>query len=678
MILAAVAYGLTICPTVYVGDSGELSAAAYFLGIPHSPGYPLYCLIGWIFAHLPIAGEIAFKLNIMSAFFAWATILVLYMIIYHFTRTPYLSFSISLAYAFSPIFWSQAVVAEVYSLNTFLTALTLYFLCRWLEKRADVWLYLSSFTMGLALTNHQLSFLLLPTGLYMIWLFGKGINKNARFWLSLAGLYILGLLVYLYLPIRAAADPPINWGDPDNLSAFVTNVIKPAGAQTARGNQWEHFMHVLYLWTVQFSPVIKLKDAVYPIPIIWAFGLWGIYKGLSTGWRMAGVFVLFMLLNIVVILFVSRPSRQELTIVGVYYLPVFLVFAVFMATGLREWLQTFFRAFGEQKRPVLLFLVILILVLIPVNQFNQNRPEVDRSNDYYAYDYGCTLLNALPPDSILLVNWDDIFTLWYLQKVEKIRPDVIPVLAEFTFDPRGNYWASWYYDELMDDHPEIFEGIDLENTVYLTREDALSALITANLKRGQEVYFSFYGLDYNFEQFDFQVFPIGPVYQARWGEYDLADLVIAQIAWERALEEFRNIYTFREHRIEEEDFIISRLSVNLTNTAEVALNLDKNKAEWFLSEAIKVDNGNIDAIFILADLRFLDGLYTEARDILYTAVEIDPGNPRVYLKLGLLFIELKQEELAIQAFEQVLMIDPDQPDARALLNQLYENSRSPT
>jgi len=677
VLLAIVGYAVTICPTVYVGDSGELSAAAYFLGVPHSPGYPLYCLLGWLFARAPIPGDVAFNLNVMSAVFAVGTVLVLYLIIYHFTRTPYLSFSISLAYAFSPIFWSQAVVAEVYSLNTFLTALALYFLCRWIEKRADRWLYMASFTMGLAVTNHQLSLLLLPTGIYMLWLFGKGLKKPVRFWITLGLLYVLGLLVYLYLPIRAAVDPPLNWGDPDNPVDLFSTIFTPAGAQTARGSRLEHFIYALYLWLAQFSPAIVTGGGRYliPIPIIWAFGIWGIYKGLSTEWRMARVFILFMLLNVAAILLVSRPTGQEMMIVGVYYLPTFLVFAVFMATGIREWLQQFVLAFGERRRPILLGLLILVLVLIPEYQFYQNRPAVDRSNDYYARDYGTALLTSCPPKTILLVNWDDIFTLWYLQKVEGIRPDVIPILADLPLGPDQSYWGGWYIEELQGKHPEIFEDTGLNSTLFRTKEQAVDSFVAANLKRGRDVYFSFYGLGYNFEMFDFLVYPIGPVYRAREQKpenvFDLADLVLAKQAWENTLEGFRNIYDYYgSRRVDEEDFIIARLSDNLYKTAMVTLNLDQNKAEWFLEQAVAVHNGNFAATFRLANLRYQAGRYADARDLLITACQIDPTNPDPHLLLGRLYKEMGQNELAIESLERVLAIDPDQPDARALLLQL--------
>ncbi len=715
LLLAAAGYFVTLCPTVYVGDSGELATAAYYLGIPHSPGYPLYCLIGYIFTHLPYAADIGFKMNVMSATFAWATVLMLYLIVYHFTRTPYVGFSVSLAYAFSPIFWSQAVVAEVYSLNTFLTALALYFMCRWVEKRQDYWLYLASFIMGLAVTNHQLSFLLLPTGLYMLWLFGKpkklfepfiiaivvagvaglilyfvrhavswplmliiasmvffisSTKKPLKFWLITAGLYILGLSVYLYLPIRAAADPVLNWGNPETFGAFFETVLKPAGSQTDRGDRLGHFIHVLYLWTIQFGPSIKWGGMTYPIPIIWAFGIWGIYKGLSTGWRMARVFILFMLINAGTIIFLSRPTQQELIIVGVYYLPAFLVFAVFMATGLREWLIYFLKAFGEKKRTVLLLLVILILVMIPIYQFRQNLPDTDRSGDYYARDYGTALLTSLPPDSILIVNWDDIFTLWYLQMVEKVRPDVIPVLADLPIGTSGNYWGNWYFKDLEEEHPAIFDGYQLEDNMYLTREEAIEAFVTANLNRGREVYFSFYGLGYDFALFDFKVYPKGPVYVARNEEYNLVDLVESQQAWERLIGNFRNLYTYRDHMISEEDFIIARLSSNLYNTAKVALELDEGKGIWFLEQAVMVDNGNLPASMELAILRFQNGQYTEARDLLLDSRDIDPSNPDVHLMLARLYQVLGQNELALKSIENLLMIDPNHPDARAIVEQL--------
>lgn len=71
-------YLMTLAPTVYVGDSGELIAASYTLGIPHPPGYPLFTILGKIFITFIPIGSIAYRVNLLSAFFASSTVLLLY------------------------------------------------------------------------------------------------------------------------------------------------------------------------------------------------------------------------------------------------------------------------------------------------------------------------------------------------------------------------------------------------------------------------------------------------------------------------------------------------------------------------------------------------------------------------------------------------------------------------
>ena len=58
----------TLCPSVYVGDSGELITAAYTLGICHPPGYPVYCILGKIATIIFPYGNIAFRVNLVSVF----------------------------------------------------------------------------------------------------------------------------------------------------------------------------------------------------------------------------------------------------------------------------------------------------------------------------------------------------------------------------------------------------------------------------------------------------------------------------------------------------------------------------------------------------------------------------------------------------------------------------------
>ena len=71
--LTFMVYLRTLAPTVYGFDSAELATGVYSGGIVHPPGFPLYMLIGRMFILLPI-GDVAYRLNLMSSFFASCTV----------------------------------------------------------------------------------------------------------------------------------------------------------------------------------------------------------------------------------------------------------------------------------------------------------------------------------------------------------------------------------------------------------------------------------------------------------------------------------------------------------------------------------------------------------------------------------------------------------------------------
>ncbi|MBW1744598.1 MAG: DUF2723 domain-containing protein, partial [Deltaproteobacteria bacterium] len=86
VLLPVVVYLYTTCPTVYLGDSGELTAAAFSLGIPHNSGYPLYALIGKLFCMVPL-GPVGFRMNLMSSMFAVLTVWLVYSLIVKITTS---------------------------------------------------------------------------------------------------------------------------------------------------------------------------------------------------------------------------------------------------------------------------------------------------------------------------------------------------------------------------------------------------------------------------------------------------------------------------------------------------------------------------------------------------------------------------------------------------------------
>ncbi|MFN8455816.1 MAG: DUF2723 domain-containing protein [Anaerolineae bacterium] len=79
---ALILYLNTLAPSVVTlfDDSLEFQLVTYQLGIAHPTGYPLYTLLGKLFTFLPI-GNVAYRVNLMSAFFGAATVGLLYLLI---------------------------------------------------------------------------------------------------------------------------------------------------------------------------------------------------------------------------------------------------------------------------------------------------------------------------------------------------------------------------------------------------------------------------------------------------------------------------------------------------------------------------------------------------------------------------------------------------------------------
>ena len=223
--LVMAVYLFTLAPTIYIEDNPELITAAATLGIPHPSGYPLFVLLGKLFTFIPF-GSIPWRVNLMSAFFSALTISFLYLILNEITRKRFISLAVSLILPFSPTYWSQSIDAEVYTLNIFFVALLIYLLTLWSESKSIKLLYWISFIYGLSLTNHQMMILLFPAFAVFIYLNDKKIVKRFKTIFFMLLLFLLGLSVYLYLPIRSLQNPMLDWGNPETVKRFWEHITR--------------------------------------------------------------------------------------------------------------------------------------------------------------------------------------------------------------------------------------------------------------------------------------------------------------------------------------------------------------------------------------------------------------------------------------------------------------------
>jgi hypothetical protein len=208
-------------------DSGEFTAQAIRLDIAHPPGHPVAGLLGRLAALLPI-GSLGLRVALAEGLCTAGAAALLFRALDATVRVQGVAretVAIPLALggtwlvACSYAWWFQAVRPEVYGLQALLTAAvverTVHLEARWptLDLRpVDV----GALCLGLGLANHHLvAFLtfpaLLPTVVRLLRARGPTVLLRPF------GYGLVGLASYAYLPLRAAAAPLANLGDPQTV-----------------------------------------------------------------------------------------------------------------------------------------------------------------------------------------------------------------------------------------------------------------------------------------------------------------------------------------------------------------------------------------------------------------------------------------------------------------------------
>ncbi|HEU4716276.1 MAG TPA: DUF2723 domain-containing protein, partial [Bacteroidia bacterium] len=211
-LVAAIVYISCIEPTASFWDCGEYIACCNKLEVGHPPGAPTFLIIGRFFSlFAKDPAHIAACVNTMSALASAGTILFMFWSMTLLGKrlvkamkqelTDSRMYAIfgsavigSLAYAFSDSFWFSAVEGEVYGMSSFFTALVFWAILRWDaddSERADRWLVLIAYMIGLSIGVHLLNLLTIPS-IVFIYYFKK--HQPTRSGLLITSLVAVGLL----------------------------------------------------------------------------------------------------------------------------------------------------------------------------------------------------------------------------------------------------------------------------------------------------------------------------------------------------------------------------------------------------------------------------------------------------------------------------------------------------
>ncbi|MEA3441736.1 MAG: DUF2723 domain-containing protein [Chloroflexota bacterium] len=472
--LALVVYLATLAPDLtfayYGTDGGDLISAAWNLGVPHPPGYPTYTLLLYLFTRLPFRTA-AYQANLLSAVFAAGAVYFFYRsveaLLPEQERSPVIPLAAAGTLAFSTLLWQQAVIAEVYTLLMFFAALLLWLVIRWKNLGGDWRLWLAAFILGLGLGNHLTLIFFVPFALILLWSERKRWLRW-RIIIPSAGLLLLGLSIYIYLPIAASGKPPVNWGNPVTWQRFWWVVSAKQYQQFVFGLPPEQIGERVTEW------MNILSDQ---------FGWWGLVivaAGIAAWWlreRRMLLAGLAWVLPLFVYAFFYDTNDSYIILI-----PTLLILAILWAEGARLFIligqiatnQRRYRSVNRRRNTQWRWWLPLLILLLPLASLTTHWKQVDLSHDREAPAYITQVLDAMPEDGLVITRRDSrTFSLWYAQYVEGRRPDLAIV--------NGNMLAyAWYRIHLRDLYPGIIVPYATKDN--LTVNDLVYALIDTNTR----------------------------------------------------------------------------------------------------------------------------------------------------------------------------------------------------
>jgi len=404
--------------TVVLEDDGIFILAAYFNGIAHPPGYPLYTLLGHLATYLPF-GSVAFRVHLLSAFLGALACGCLWWFSRLIMPGKLFAYTASFAYGLSNIFWSQAIIAEVYVLNVLLFLLLLILVINYNVKQSRSLLLITAFVYGLALSNHwPLIILSTPMLICILW---PARRQLIRHFPVAIPFILLGLSPYLWMVIRSQMDPVISFSGPINsFHDFLFTVSREnySSVVTSPSAGWYDkllFASFVLKETARQFGFIGIAFAILGFLFQWRYWSRLLCSALILGY-LGNTFFLIGLLNF-------DYDLLHRVIFRVYPLIAYLVIVLWVALGV------YITSEALVKHNIITahrwYLHVGLFILVVGVAFAENLPDNFRAKDFWAQDYARVILGSLEENAILFSSGSFMTgQVGYLHLVDGMRPDV--------------------------------------------------------------------------------------------------------------------------------------------------------------------------------------------------------------------------------------------------------------
>lgn len=400
---SATLYVRTTCPTLGGAfDSEEFQHAAYTLAIAHATGYPFYLLVGKIFTTLVPIGNIAYRMNLLSALTTAGAVTLVYLNAQRLTRRSLVALTTAALFATNVAVWRQAGVASIGPLHLLLLNAILYATLLWQARRAP--LASIAFLFGLGLAHHRTTLLFVLPITLLVWLDDPDILYRPRELARVALAAVLPLTLYLYLPIFG------------NHSPWYSNTVEGFLAQISGGDAGDYLratpaqiLEGLVSVALYLNESFSILGSV--LVALGAFSIRTNRQSKSENRQLLFLGVTTLLYSTWGTLYAGEPDR---------YLVLPFVFLVYwFALGLNV-IQARLEKSSAFQAILAIVLILYLALPFPTRLRAADWSTFDRV--YKTWDEIFSL--PIPPNATIVGNWGQLNAMRYMQRVEQRRPDL--------------------------------------------------------------------------------------------------------------------------------------------------------------------------------------------------------------------------------------------------------------
>ena len=415
-ICVLVLYAASTPRTVMLEDDGLFITNATFAGVAHPPGYPLFIILGWLASLVPF-GSVAWRVHALSGLMGALTCACVAYLVLRRTGNRPAAYLAGAVLAVSEHFWSQAIIADVYTTNTMVVFLTLALVQEAAAKQSTRLWAGAAAVYGLGLANHY-PLLILASPLFLACVVGARKDFWGRLHYLLPVAVFSAAALYGWMVWRSHQPLPVNflgpiqsWGE---FFSFVDRSIYSHIDENVNAGLTDKLLFARYFVTqvlLQFGVVGGLV------------ALWGGFASYRSGWRLGFLcevlaFVASSFLLIALLGFNYEPLRIST------FRPYPLVAYGILALWLGQGAHALARSVPERRKPMLpaacVACALAVAALCVWNGKVNYRP-----HDRFAEEQAQALLDVAGEDAVFVLFSDPfVLPISYLHWVEGRRPDL--------------------------------------------------------------------------------------------------------------------------------------------------------------------------------------------------------------------------------------------------------------